>query len=346
MSAKFIFENIPKKKYNVVPVGITKKGNWYLYSGDIGKIADGSWEFDTGNKRAFISPDAGIKGLIVPEENGFSTIKIDVIIPMLHGRNGEDGTVQGLAQMAAIPIVGCGMTAAVMCMDKVATNTMLLSNGINNPNFYWFYMYDFEKNPQKCLNNIEAKIHKYPMFVKPSRDGSSVGITKAHDRHELEKAVYTAAKSDGKILVEEAISGQEIECAVLGDKEPIVSTPGEILPSKEFYDYDDKYINGTAKAVIPANLPVEVAENVQQIALAAYKIMGCENLARVDLFVESGTNKIYVNEINTMPGFTSISMYPMMLKYDGRSSVEIVESLIKLALKKVLANSSIKKNTK
>ena len=330
MSVSTVLNNISKEKYNIFMLGITKSGKWILYSGNIENIKNGIWEEDWNNKKAFISPDTDISGITVIDGDKAKFLKIDVIIPVLHGKNGEDGTIQGLAALANIPIVGCGVASSAECMDKVVTNTMFVYNGINHAEFYWFYMYDFRKNPEKYIDDIEKSIKSYPMFVKPSNAGSSVGVSKVRNREELIDAIEIAGKEDIKILVD----GQEIECAVLGNDEPIVSVPGEVIASSDFYDYDDKYKNGTAQTNIPANLSSEVTMEVQRIVKKAYKILGCRGLARVDSFVEKGTNKVYVNEINTFPGFTSISMYPKMMENMGYDIEKLIDELIKYAIDK------------
>ena len=332
MSAATIIDGLSKDKYNIFMLGITKLGEWFLYNGNTKDIIDGSWENDPDNKKAFISPDTSVKGIVVLNDDKFEILKLDVIIPIIHGKNGEDGTIQGLATLAKIPFVGCGVTASAVCMDKVITNTVLSCNDINKPNFYWFYIHDFEKDPGKCIGEIEYNIKSYPMFVKPSNSGSSVGISKVENKDELLEAIKTASKEDIKILVEQGIVGQEIECAVFGNYDPICSTPGEIISSSEFYDYDDKYNNGTAKTNIPAHLDPEVSLEVQEISKKAYKLLGCTGLARVDSFVEKDTNKVYINEINTLPGFTSISMYPKMMQHSGYDLSRLMDGLIDYAI--------------
>ncbi|MDR1627792.1 MAG: D-alanine--D-alanine ligase [Oscillospiraceae bacterium] len=330
-SATAIIEGISKEKYNVFVLGITKSGEWLLYSGNTQNIIDGSWEKDSNNKKAFISPDAGVKGIIVLKDDKFEILKLDVIMPVFHGKNGEDGTMQGIATLADIPFAGCGVTASAVCMDKVMTNTILACNGINKADFYWFYMRDFKKDPQKHVNEIERKIKSYPMFVKPSNAGSSVGISKVKNRDELLGAIEIASKEDTKILIEEEIVGQEIECGMLGNCDPIVSIPGEVIHANEFYSYNDKY-NCTDKISISANLSPEVSLEVREVSKKAYKLLGCAGLARVDSFVEEGTNKIYVNEINTFPGFTPNSMYPKVMEHTGYGLSKLIDELINYAI--------------
>lgn len=330
-SATSVIKNLNKEKYNIFVIGITKSGEWFLYTGDINKIPSGEWESDSANKkRAIISPDAKNRGLLVFGENSFETIAIDVIVPILHGRNGEDGTVQGLFELAKIPYVGCGVLASAACMDKITTNVILSETGIEEAKFAFVYRYDFERNPEEALNHIESAIDSYPMFVKPSNAGSSVGISKASNRTELAESIKKALEHDHRILIEESIVGQEVECAVLGNNEPIASTIGEIDAANDFYDYDAKYVSDSG-LFIPARITEETAEKVKELAKKAYLAMGCRGLSRVDFFVEKGTNRILLNEINTLPGFTSISMYPKLFEDAGIATPELLDKLIELA---------------
>ena len=335
-SAETISKFISKEKYNVYYIGITKNGKWYLLGNRKYISDDSNWETNSDNKPAIISPDTDTKGLIIKDGNKTIIIKLDAVIPVLHGKNGEDGSIQGLLQLSGIPVVGCDMTSSAACMDKVITNTMLSFNGIEKAKFHWFTKYDFEKNPEKCLSETEMALKKYPMFVKPSKAGSSVGISKAQNKEQLINAIKIAAKEDEKILIEEAIVGKEVECAVLGNDELIASTIGEISPSGDFYDYDSKYISGDSGLHIPARISEEIAQKIQKIAKKAFKIMGCKGLSRVDFFVENETNKILVNEINTFPGFTEISMYPKLIEKSGYPLQKLIDKLIELAMKKEL----------
>ncbi len=333
VSASSIIRGISKNKYDIYQIGITKEGEWFLFSGDVSEIQDGTWVENKSNRKAFISPDTSTRGLMVVCEDGkMDSIKLDVVIPVLHGKNGEDGAVPALLELAGIPFVGCKMGAASACMDKVVTNSMLSYHGIDKPKFNWFYSYDFENDAEKYIEETEKIIKKYPMFVKPANAGSSVGISKANNREELIESVYTAAREDSKILVEEGIDGQEVECAVLGNNELLASVVGEIAPSNDFYDYDAKYLSGTSELYIPAHISDEISQKIQETAKKAYKVMGCTGLSRVDFFVERGTNKVILNEINTFPGFTNISMYPKLMEKSGIKFSELIDKLIVLAL--------------
>ena len=256
------------------------------------------------------------------------SLYLDAAFPVLHGKNGEDGTVQGLLQLAEIPFEGCDMASSSACMDKVITNVMLEQAGIPQAGFTWLYAYEFQKSPREAIDRIEKAMGRYPVFVKP------VGVSKAENRHDLEAAIAKSAKEDGKILIEENIVGQEVECAVLGNEDDLLaSTVGEIAPSNEFYDYDAKYISGTSGLYIPAHLEDAVIEKIRSTAKKAYKLLGCSGLARVDFFVRNG-NEVLLNELNTLPGFTSISMYPKLMEHEGISNQELIHRLIQLAIKR------------
>ena len=332
-SACTIMRYIPSDKYDIITVGITKSGRWVLYSGNINNIENGSWENDCDNLPAYIIPDPSIHGIMVLENNKVKFIKVDVVIPVLHGKNGEDGTIQGLLTLSEIPFVGCDTISSAMCMDKVVTNIMLENAKIEQAKFTWVSSADFNKDIQHCICKIENELKSYPIFVKPANAGSSVGISKAHNREELISAINAAMCEDNKILFEESITGQEVECAVLGNDNPILSPIGEIAPSNEFYDYDAKYLSDS-KLLIPAHISEETSEKIKQIALKAYKALGCQGLSRIDFFIEKNTNRILLNEINTFPGFTSISMYPMLMNQLGISLPDLIDKLISLALER------------
>ncbi len=333
VSAEAIIKNISKEKYNVYLIGITKDGKWQLFSGDVSEIPNGKWKYNSKNKDILIAPDPEIHGIIVKDGHELQTLRLDVAVPVLHGKNGEDGVIQGLFETAGIPYVGCKVLSSAICMDKICTNTMLAYFGIDKAKFHWFNKYDFETNPEKCIDDTESVIGGYPMFIKPANAGSSVGITKAKNREELIEGIKKAVKEDSRILIEEGISGKEIECAVLGNDELTASVVGEIVPYNEFYDYDAKYVDDS-KLYIPGRIPDEIADRIREIAKKAYKILDCKGLARVDFFVENGTNKIYLNEPNTFPGFTSISMYPKLMEATGIKFADLIDKLIKLAIEK------------
>lgn len=334
VSASAIIKNLSAEKYNLFIIGITPKGEWYLYEGDTDKISTGEWENEPNKQKAFISPDSSIRGITVLSENLVKQIPIDAVIPALHGHNGEDGTIQGLLTLSGIPFVGCGTAASAACMDKAITSTMLISSGITKPRFFWFNYMDFKIDQDKIIKDTEDTIGGYPMFVKPANSGSSVGVSKVRNRTELISAFEIAKNEDKKIVVEQAIDGQEVECAVLGNDLAMASAVGEIVSGAEFYDYSSKYIDDTSELFIPARIPDKISEEIKSVALEAYKIMGCEGLARIDFFVEKGTNKVFLNEINTFPGFTPISMYPKLMEYIGIDFPSLLDKLIGLAVNK------------
>lgn len=320
MSATSILKVMKKEKYNIIPVGITKEGIWKKYDGPIEKIATGEWE-------ALALEEAVIS---LTKDNSH---KIDVVFPVLHGPYGEDGTIQGLLEMMNIPYVGAGVLASAAAMDKVITKKIVASEAMPQANYVFIVKEDYRKEASAYIQEIEKKLG-YPVFVKPANLGSSVGISKAKDRRQLLDAIEEALKHDRRILVEEFINGREIECSVLGNHEAIASIPGEILPADEFYSYKDKYFDGKSRFEIPANLPQQVIDEVRNLALKVYRLLDCSGLSRVDFFVDKETNAIYFNEINTMPGFTKISMYPKMWEITGIKYEDLVDRLIQLAIEK------------
>lgn len=332
ISASYVISRISKEKYDIFTIGITKQGKWLLYSGNIESIKDGSWESHPDNKLAFIAPAPSVHGMVIMSEGKCETVRLDVIFPVLHGKNGEDGTIQGLFEMSGIPYVGCGVLASADCMDKVTANIIFASLGIEQAKFTWCYANDFKKSPEKVIAQIESTL-PYPIFVKPANAGSSVGISKAHNRTELQKAIETASKEDNRILFEETIVGKEVECAVLGNDEPFASTVGEITPASEFYDFDAKYNDANSLLFIPARIDNAIIEKIRETAVRAYRAIGCMGLSRVDFFV-TADNRIMLNEINTLPGFTSISMYPKLMEKSGIDGTQLVEKLIELAFER------------
>lgn len=327
-SAMLMLRALDEEKYQVLPVGITKKGEWRIYHGAVEHIGTGEWEkYST---PACLSPDTTKKALLKIVNDRVKEIPIDVVIPVLHGAWGEDGTIQGLFELAQIPYVGCGVLASAVSMDKVYTKMIARAARIPQAKYLWFHKMDLEKKKEKLMDRVEKKLG-YPCFVKPSNAGSSVGISKAKTREQLSTAIELAAGYDKKIIVEEAIDGREIECAVLGNEEPIVSGVGEILAAAEFYDYDAKYNNSDSRTVIPADLDAKTTEDIRRIAAKIFRAVDGSGLARVDFFVERGTGRVLFNELNTMPGFTPISMYPMLWEAAGISNKELMDRFIELA---------------
>ncbi len=331
LSATSIFENLNREKYNIVPVGITKEGNWFYFEGDHALIKSGAWQSDKCTPCAFC-PGSGNDGLVLFGKSGISNIDVDVVFPVLHGKNGEDGTVQGLLEIAGIPYVGCKVLGSAVCMDKIIANCVMDACGIKR--CAWDYMLAHEFKDFEEIEKRAAKKLGYPIFVKPANAGSSLGVSKANNKDELYSAVKQALGHDDRILLERCVIGQEVECAVRGNDVVQSTYPGEILASKDFYDYEDKYIKGESRVQIPAQLSEEKLKEVQNAAVKAYRALCCKGLSRVDFFVEKETGNVLLNEINTLPGFTSISMYPKMMTAMGETYSELIDSLIELALGK------------
>ena len=334
VSAASVLDHINSEKYHINTIGITKEGNWLLTSSPIVNIGDGSWEQDKGNRRAIISPDRGNKGILVERGQGrFESLHVDVVFPVLHGKNGEDGTLQGLLQIAGLPFVGSGTTSSAASMDKAITKAMVeQACNVNQANCYVAHKKAFDKDLGAEAQAItEYFDNEFPLFVKPANAGSSVGISKVKAADELPQALHTAFKEDNKVVIEEAIVGREIEVAVLGNENPKASCIGEIFAANEFYDYNAKYENESSKTAIVRDLDSEKEQEIRDTAIRVYEIMDCRGLARVDFFLkESG--KVIFNEINTLPGFTKISMYPKLWEESGLSYSELIDKLIDLAL--------------
>ncbi|WP_392486199.1 D-alanine--D-alanine ligase family protein [Haloimpatiens sp. FM7315] len=318
VSAASVLKNIDRDKYEVCVIGITKKGQWYKYTGDIDKISGGEWESDEENKQS--------QGYNILFNN-----EVDVVFPVLHGLYGEDGTIQGVCKLVGIPCAGPSVMSSAICMDKVYTKYVLQNFGIKQADYEVVNKYDYEKNSSEVIKKIKNHLG-LPVFIKPSNSGSSVGITKAFDDKTLEEGLNEALKYDRKILVEEALNCREIEVAVLGNDEVKAATPGEVVPDREFYDYDSKYKSAKSKLLIPANLEEDKLEEVRDLAIKIYKTLDCSGMSRVDFLVDKETEEVYLNEINTIPGFTSISMYPKMWESEGKKYKELISELIELAI--------------
>ena len=326
--------NIDRDKYEVVTVGITKEGRWLYTEATAAQMADGSWEEAAGNMACVISPDRADHGMILfTPEGRVEKLHIDVVIPVLHGLWGEDGTVQGLLELAGIPYVGCGVLASAVCMDKAVANALFEANGVPHTKWLAANRWEIESDPESVCDGVEKKLG-WPVFVKPANAGSSVGISKVSNREELKKAIALALENDRKVVFEAFVDGQEVECAVIGSDPAVATRPGEILAGAEFYTYDDKYKNGVSQTVIPAHLPEAKLDEVKTYAAMAYTALNCEGLARCDFFVEHGTGRVLINEINTFPGFTSISMYPKLMEHEGLPVPALIDRLIALALER------------
>lgn len=330
-SAESVLNNIDGSKYNVFPVGITREGKWILYGGkDYSDLPSGRWLTHPDNRQAAISPIRG-QGLLTFEGDCVVRQQIDVVFPVLHGENGEDGTIQGLLQLAGIPYVGPHVAASAVAMDKTLTKLVVDQAGITQAAWNLVRRSDMGSRMEGTLDALEARF-AYPMFVKPAGTGSSVGVSKATEREDLKKALLEAGKYDDKVLVEEFIRGREIEVAVMGNESPVASVCGEIDSGADFYDYDAKYITDTSVSYIPARIPEDVAETVRDTAVKVYKAIGCQGLSRVDFFVTWQENRVVFNEINTIPGFTSISMYPKLFGASGVPYSQLIDKLLELAL--------------
>lgn len=326
MSAKTVLLNIDYEKYNVYPVFITKSGKWKFFEGSAEDAMCSDPE-KFAPLEAFISPDREDKALVkfLPG-GGYEKIHIDAAFPMLHGKYGEDGTIQGLFALAGIPCAGSGVEGSSVCMDKCMAKMLFEKAGINQAKWAEFKLGD------KIDTKLVEKSLGYPVFVKPSAAGSSVGITKAKNEEELLKAIELAFKHDYKVLIEEFIEAREIEISLMGNLSPVCSDyAGEILPAEAFYTYEAKYEDENSKVLFPAPIDEETLKKIKDIAVRAYRICECRGYARVDFFVERNTNKIYLNEINTIPGFTGISMYPKLWTLSGISIKELITKLIELA---------------
>lgn len=329
ISATNVIENMPKDKYEVICIGITKKGRWLYYPGDVSNIASGEWEKDTDCSSAIISPDPLHKGIIILENGEYTTRKVDVVFPVLHGKNGEDGTVQGLLDLSKIPYVGCGLLASASCMDKTHTHSVLDYNNIRTAEWRMLGLRDLNHLDRKCAEIADDL--GFPVFVKPANAGSSIGINKANDLDALKEAVKIAFSHDNKVVIEEFIKGRELEVAVFGYDSPFASFVGEIAKSNDFYDYESKYINNSVELRIPAEIPDESEKAIRETAINAYKAMGCKGLSRVDFFL-TDDGEVVLNEINTMPGFTSISMYPKLMEDLGMTYSYLIDKLIEQAI--------------
>jgi len=335
-SASSIIKIIDKDKYTVVPIGITKEGRWI--SAQASELALQSGKIK-GKSTVILLNDPSGRALVRIDNNqrlekSSALERLDVIFPVLHGPYGEDGTVQGLLELADIPYVGAGVTASAISMDKDLMKTIFKQKGLPILKWMTIKRKEWQKNKEKILSLVQDDF-EYPLFVKPTNLGSSVGITKVHKKEELEKAIDLASSYDRKILIEEGLEEvREIECSVLGNDEPQVSVVGEVRPAGEFYDYDSKYIDKKTQLIVPADLPDGVSRKVQEIALRAFKAVDAAGMARVDFFVSKKENKIYLSEINTIPGFTSVSMYPRLWEASGIPYPDLIDRLIQLALER------------
>ena len=342
-SAASIIDAMDKSRYEVAPIGITKEGRW-LAAGEAERLLGGTYRplprADAGEPADTIRSEAGVlqHGLPMvlapdPSQRDTASQPLDVIFPILHGTFGEDGTVQGLLELAGMAYVGGGVLASAAGMDKDVMKRLFRDHGVPVVPWLLFLRAEIEAHPRRLAAAVEARF-RYPLFIKPANLGSSVGITKVHGRGELRPALELAATFDRKVLVERAVDGRELECSVLGNDHPRASVPGEIVPVHEFYDYAAKYLEEGSELIIPARLTAAQTRRVQELAVGAFRAIDCSGMARVDLFLERKTGRIYVNEINTIPGFTSISMFPKLWEASGLPYPKLIDRLIELALER------------
>ena len=331
VSGTSVLRNLDTTKYRLYPIYLAKDGSWYEYDKKLDEIQN----FQVGDQ---------IAENLKPISNVMEYLKqLDVVFPILHGRYGEDGAIQGLLELLKIPYVGCNILGSAVGMDKVYSKIIFEKANIKQAPYcyirkhqdhYIFITSQFDEQ-QMTLEEVIDKIEKklaYPVFVKPSNSGSSVGINKAKTKEELAEAILEASKYDLKIVIEASIYGREVECAVLGNEEVIASCVGEIIPAEEFYNYDAKYMNGSSQVLIPADITKQKQEEIKKIAIKAYKAIDGKGLSRVDFFIDKDTQEVVINEINTMPGFTEISMYPKLFAQDGIAYSDLLDQLINLAM--------------
>ena len=342
VSAQCVLENVDPERFDIKMIGITKKGEWLPYSGPVAHIGSGDWEYiarsalSSGEKTLALTGEKTKPATCLDMVCGGDTDgdgPVDVVFPVLHGPNGEDGSVQGLLQLADIPYVGCGILASAAGMDKEFSKLVFNNAGIVQARYIKVSRNEIEG----AREVIQSRIHEelgWPCFVKPANAGSSVGISKVKKPEDLAEALRFAAEYDSKILIEEFIDGREVECAVLGNDNPIASTVGEIVPCNEFYDYNAKYIDNKSEIIIPAQLEQAVIETVRDMSVRAFKALGCSGLSRVDFFIERKTGRVVLNELNTMPGFTSISMYSKLWGASGIPYSQLITRLLELANEK------------
>jgi len=337
MSARSVLSALDPGKYEITQIGITKDGVWLAGENILEAMSKGKTE-DENLKQVVIIPDQYHNRIweIQTAESAWNLeplVNVDVVFPVLHGTFGEDGTLQGLLEMADLAYVGAGVTSSSVGMDKGVFKDVMRANGIPTVDSVIVLRSEVEKNIEAVIRQAEA-VGPYPLFVKPANLGSSVGITKCNSLADLGEGLREAAAYDRRVLVERGVNAREIEVSVLGNDAPQASIPGEVLPSREFYSYESKYEDGTSNLLIPAPLPAKTTEKIRQMAITAYKAIDCAGMARVDFFVEKVTGEIYLNEVNTIPGFTSISMFPKLWEASGLPYTKLVDRLVELALER------------
>ena len=331
VSAESVMKALDPTRYRIVPVGVDKNGRWWTGSGALSFLRRGEGDPPADCAPCFLPADPTRRALLMERDGTWEEIAIDVVFPVIHGTFGEDGTLQGLLELADLPYVGAGVAGSAVAMDKVLQKRLHRDAGIPIPAFLHFPSSDMIEEAEDIAAEVVAGLG-LPLFVKPPNLGSSVGISKATTRGELVEALRHAAQFDRKVLVERAVpDAREIEVAVLGNQDPVASIPGEVVPSNDFYDYDAKYVDNASALLIPAELPEELAERIRSLAVKAFRALECEGMARVDFLLSRSTGELFINEINTIPGFTSISMYPKLFAAVGIPYPELLDRLIALA---------------
>jgi D-alanine-D-alanine ligase len=333
-SAESIIKAMDRSRYEIVPIGITREGRW-LVSGNATAMLPEAVMTSQNHQDVAIIGDPTRQGLTRLDEGqrALSSEPLDVVFPVLHGPYGEDGTIQGLLEMAGVPYVGCGVLASANGMDKITMKQLFQRDGLTVAEYEWFLRSSWEYDCEALIDQVAQSLG-FPVFVKPANLGSSVGISKADDKQQLREAVNDAARYDRRIIVERAVNGREIEVSILGNEHPAASLPGEIIAGHAFYDYEDKYIDNASRTDVPAKLPDDVIEQIQRDGIRAFQAIDGSGLARVDFFVEHQTSRVIINEINTMPGFTSISMYAKLWEASGIAYSELIDRLIDLAIER------------
>lgn len=327
-SAYAIISNIDDKRYEAVLVGITRESSWFRYNGTIDNIQNDTWHTDEKTCiPVIISPDHNLHGMIELRKEGIKYVEIDAVFPVLHGKNGEDGTVQGLIELAGIPLIGCGTLCSALCMDKDRAHRLVQAEGIGTPKSIVI-----SKHYDNVILFDKTKDLNYPVFVKPVKAGSSFGITKVYEKKDLSEAVKMAFTYDNEVIIEENIEGFEVGCAIFGNHELMIGEVDEIELTKGFFDYTEKYTLKSSQIHMPARIDKQTADRIKQTAAVIYKSLGCKGFARVDMFL-TPDNRIVFNEVNTIPGFTSHSRYPNMMKGIGLPFGELVSKLIELGMK-------------
>jgi len=332
-SAQTVIGALDPERYEVVPVGITREGRWLTGGDPMAAL--------TAHSPLFALIHGGDDDTTSPMESSEATAalpvvmsgQIDVVFPVLHGPKGEDGTVQGMFELSGIPYVGSGVLGSAVAMDKAIAKTLCAQAGIPQVKWLTVLRRDWERDPDTVMEQVASQIG-YPCFTKPANMGSSVGVAKSHNAEELADCIAIAARYDRRIIIEQGVDARELEISVLGNEEPIASVVGEIVPSREFYDYEAKYIDTGSKAIIPAEISAETLAEIQRIAIQAFQALDLAGMARADFFLERSTGQLLLNEINTIPGFTSISMYPLLWEASGLPLPELVDRLIALAIER------------